>query len=134
MTAVAVPMVDLKAQYDRIRGELGPALEHVLASTQFIRRDDCARLEEEFAASCCLAHACEVAGGTDVVLPALRACGVGPEDAGASVAHTFIATGQATLLNGDRPVSVDVDPVTYTMDARRHARAITPRSKVLLPV
>ena len=50
MTVPAVPMVDLKAQYERLRAELGPAIERVLASTQFIRGEDCVRLEEEFAA------------------------------------------------------------------------------------
>ena len=134
MTAPAVPMVDLKAQYDRIRGELGPALERVLASTQFIRGEDCARLEEEFAAYCGAAHACGVANGTDALILALRAYGVGPGDEVVTVANTFIATGEAILLNGARPVFVDVDPDTYTMEARQVERAITPRTKVLLPV
>jgi dTDP-4-amino-4,6-dideoxygalactose transaminase len=134
MTDVAVPMVDLKAQYERIRAEVGPALERVLASTQFIRGEDCARLEEEFAGYCGVGHACGVANGTDALILALRAYGVGPGDEVVTVANTFIATGEAILLNGARPVFVDVDPDTYTMDARHLERAITPRTKVLLPV
>jgi dTDP-4-amino-4,6-dideoxygalactose transaminase len=134
MTVPAVPMVDLKAQYERIRSELGPALERVLASTQFIRGEDCVRLEEEFAAYCGVAHACGVANGTDALILALRAYGVGPGDEVVTVANTFIATGEAILLNGARPVFVDVDPETCTMDASQLERAITPRTKVLLPV
>ena len=134
MSEPAVPMVDLKAQYARIRGELQPAIERVLASTQFIRGEDCARLEEEFAAWCGVAHACGVANGTDALILALRAYGVGPGDEVVTVANTFIATGEAILLNGARPVFVDVDPETYTMDARQLESAITPRTKVLLPV
>ena len=134
MTDLSVPMVDLKAQYERIRAELGPELERVLASTQFIKGEDCARLEEEFAAYCGAAHACGVANGTDALILALRAYGVGPGDEVVTVANTFIATGEAILLNGARPVFVDVDPDTYTMDARALERAITPRTKVLLPV
>ena len=134
MSQPAVPMVDLKAQYARIRAELQPAIERVLASTQFIRGEDCARLEEEFAAWCGVAHACGVANGTDALILALRAYGVGPGDEVVTVANTFIATGEAILLNGARPVFVDVDPETYTMDARQLESAITPRTKVLLPV
>jgi dTDP-4-amino-4,6-dideoxygalactose transaminase len=134
MTDLAVPMVDLKAQYERIRAELAPALERVLASAQFIRGEDCARLEEEFAAYCGVAHACGVANGTDALVLALRAYGVGPGDEVVTVANTFIATGEAILLNGARPVFVDVDPETYTMDARQAAAAITPRTRLLLPV
>jgi dTDP-4-amino-4,6-dideoxygalactose transaminase len=134
MTVPAVPMVDLKAQYERIRGELGPALERVLDSTQFIRGADCVRLEEEFAAYCGVAHACGVANGTDALILALRAYGVGPGDEVVTVANTFIATGEAILLNGARPVFVDVDPETCTMDAGQLERAITARTKVLLPV
>lgn len=134
MSDQAVPMVDLKAQYARIRAELQPELDRVLLSTQFIRGEDCVRLEEEFASYCGVAHACGVANGTDALILALRAYGVGPGDEVVTVANTFIATGEAIILNGARPVFVDVDPVTYTMDAAQVEAAITPRTKVLLPV
>jgi dTDP-4-amino-4,6-dideoxygalactose transaminase len=134
MTDQAVPMVDLKAQYARIRAELDPELQRVLGSTQFIRGEDCARFEEEFAAYCGVAHGCGVANGTDALILALRAYDVGPGDEVVTVANTFIATGEAILLNGARPVFVDVDPATFTMDAGQVEAAITPRTKVLLPV
>ena len=76
----AIPMVDLKAQLARIRGELAPALDRVLETTQFIGGEECARFEEEFAAWCGVRHACGVANGTDALTLALRAYGVGPGD------------------------------------------------------
>lgn len=130
----AVPMLDLRAQLQRIRPEVDEAVERVIASTQFIQGEDCRRLEEEFAAYCGASHACAVANGTDALILALRAYGVGPGDEVVTVANTFIATGEAILLNGATPVFVDVDPATFTMDASQVEKAITPRTRVVLPV
>src|SRR6266508_6326221 len=130
----AVPMLDLRAQLQRMRPERDEAVERVIASTQFIQGADCRRLEEEFAAYCGASHACAVANGTDALILALRAYGVGPGDEVVTVANTFIATGEAILLNGARPVFVDVDPATFTMEAGLVERAITSRTKVILPV
>ena len=129
-----VPMVDLRAQYDRIRPEVDAAIARVLESTQFIKGEECTLLEKEFATYCGAAHACGVANGTDALILALRAYGVGPGDDVVTVANTFIATGEAILLNGARPVFVDVDPASFTMDATKLDRAITPRTKLILPV
>jgi dTDP-4-amino-4,6-dideoxygalactose transaminase len=134
MTQPNVPMVDLKAQYARIEAELAPEIARVLASAHFIKGEDCGRLEQEFAAYCGVGHACGVANGTDALILALRAYGVGPGDEVVTVANTFIATGEAILLNGARPVFVDVDPDTFTMDAAQVEAAVSPRTKVLLPV
>jgi len=133
-TVVNVTMVDLRAQMARIRPELEAALARVLESTQFIGGEDCARFEEEFATYCGVGHACGVANGTDALNLALRAYGVGAGDEVVTVANTFIATGEAILLNGARPVFVDVDPETFTLDPGRLEQAITPRTKVILPV
>ena len=129
-----VPMVDLRAQRERIRGEIEAALARVLDSGAFIGGEDCGRLESEFAAWCGAKTACGVANGTDALILCLRAYGVGPGDEVVTVANTFIATGEAILLNGARPVFVDVDPVTYTMDPAQLEKAITPRTKLVLPV
>ena len=75
-----------------------------------------------------------VANGTDALIYALRAYGVGPGDEVVTVANTFIATGEAILLNGAVPVFVDVDDVTYTLDPGKLAAAITERTKVIIPV
>src|SRR5688500_9479175 len=131
---VTVPMVDLKAQYARIREEMDAAVARVIAGAHFIGGEDCRLLEQEFARYCGAAHACGVANGTDALTLALRAFGVGAGDAVATVANTFIPTGGASFLNGARPVFVDVDPVTFARDPAALERAITPRTKLIVPV
>ena len=132
--AAPIPMVDLKAQYARIRADVDAAMARVLETTAFIKGEDCGLFEKEFAAYCGAAQACGVANGTDALILALRAYGVGPGDDVVTVANTFVATGEAILLNGARPIWVDVEPATFTMDPARLERAITPRTKVIVPV
>jgi dTDP-4-amino-4,6-dideoxygalactose transaminase len=134
MPDTQIPMVDLKAQYARLQPELQEAIQRVLESTAFIAGEDCRLLEQEFAAWCGVGHACGVANGTDALSISLRAYGVGPGDEVVTPAFTFVATGEAVLLNGAKPVFVDVDPVTYTMDPTAAERAITKRTRLLLPV
>jgi len=129
-----VPMVDLRAQYARIKADIDAAVAGVLESAHFIKGEDCSLFESEFAAYCGARQAVGVANGTDALVVALRAYGVGVGDEVVTVANTFIATGEAILLNGARPVFVDVDPVTFTMDASQLEKAITPRTKVIVPV
>jgi dTDP-4-amino-4,6-dideoxygalactose transaminase len=127
-------MVDLAAQHARLRGEIDEAITRVVASTRFIGGEECAAFEREFAEYCGVAHACGVANGTDALTLALRAWGVGPGDEVVTVANTFIGTGEAILLCGARPVFVDVDPDTFTLDPARLEKALTPRTRVILPV
>jgi dTDP-4-amino-4,6-dideoxygalactose transaminase len=127
-------MVDLVAQHARVRGEIEAALARVVESGRFIGGEECSALEAEFAAYCGVAHACGVANGTDALTLALRAWDVGPGDEVVTVANTFIATGEAILLCGARPVFVDVDPETFTLDPGRLERALTSRTRVILPV
>ncbi|MGE0456284.1 MAG: DegT/DnrJ/EryC1/StrS family aminotransferase [Vicinamibacteria bacterium] len=129
-----VPMVDLRAQYLRIRKDVDAAIARVVETTAFVRGADCGLFEKEFAAYCGAKAACGVANGTDALTLALKAYGVGPGDEVVTVANTFIATGEAILLNGATPVWVDIDPVSYTLDPARLEAAITPRSKVIIPV
>jgi len=129
-----VPMADLRAQHARIRGEVDAAIARVIDSTAFIKGEDCVQFEKEFAAWCGAKAACGVANGTDALILCLRAYGIGPGDEVVTVANTFIATGEAILLNGARPVFVDVDPATFTMDAAQVEKAITSRTKLVLPV
>ncbi len=129
-----VPMVDLHAQYLRIQERVDAAMARVVQSTQFIGGDECRLFEREFAEYCGVGHAVGVANGTDALTVALRAYGVGPGDEVVTVANTFIATGEAILLNGARPVFVDVDEASFTMDPGALERAITPRTKLILPV
>jgi dTDP-4-amino-4,6-dideoxygalactose transaminase len=127
-------MVDLGAQYRRIKPEVDAAMARVVEAGNFIKGEDCTLFEAEFAAWCGAAHAVGVANGTDALTLALKAFGVGPEDEVVTVSNTFIATGEAILLNGARPVFVDVDPKTFTMDAAQLEKAITAQTKVILPV
>ena len=127
-------MVDLAAQYARIKPDVDAAMARVIAATAFIKGEDCRLFEAEFAAWCGAQHAVGVANGTDALTLALKAYGVGPEDEVITVSNTFIATGEAILLNGARPVFIDVDPETFTMDPARLEKAITPQTKVILPV
>ena len=129
-----VPLIDLKAQLARIRPEIDEAVARVLSSTAYVQGEDVRLLEREFADYCGAAHACAVANGTDALQLALRAYAVGPGDEVVTVANTFIATGEAILLVGAKPVFVDVDPATHTMDPATLEAAITPRTKVVLPV
>ena len=125
-----IPMVDLRAQYLRIKNDIDAAMARVVDTTAFIKGPDCGAFEKEFAAFCEAAECVGVANGTDALIYALRAYGVGPGDEVVTVANTFIATGEAILLNGATPVFVDVDDLTYTLDPGKLAAAITKKTKV----
>jgi len=129
-----VPIIDLAAQLARIRPEIDEAVARVLGSTAFVGGPDVHELEREFAAFCGAAHACAVGNGTDALQLALRAYGVSAGDEVVTVADTFVGTVEAILLAGARPVFVDVDEATHTMDPARLEAAITPRTKLILPV
>ena len=129
-----VPMVDLKAQYERLRPEIDAAVARVIESSQFVGGEEVRRFEEEFAAHCGVTHACGVANGTDALALTLRALGVATGDEVVTVASTFFATAEAILLCGARPVFVDVEPETATLDPTRLESALTPRARAILPV
>jgi dTDP-4-amino-4,6-dideoxygalactose transaminase len=133
-TGAPIPMVDLPAQYQRIRPDVDAAIARVLEGARFIEGEECALLEREFAEFCGVPHARGVANGTDALTLALRAYGVAPGDEVVTVANTFVATAEAILLNGATPVFVDVEPETFTLDPARLEAAISARTKVILPV
>ena len=134
MSDAKVPMADLKAQYARIKDEVDAAIARVVESTQFVRGADVTAFEEQFAEYCGAKYACGVANGTDALTLSLWALGVKAGDEVATVANTFIATGEAILINGARPVFVDVEPETFTMDVNALKKAISTRTKAILPV
>src|SRR5579883_1788719 len=129
-----VPLVDLKAQYASVRDEIIPAVTSVLDSGNYILGPEVAEFEKEFAAYCGVKHAVAVNSGTSALHLALLAAGVGPGDEVITVACTFVATVAAVVYSGAKPVLIDVNPVTYTMDPDRIEAAITPRTKAILPV
>lgn len=129
-----VPFLDLKAQYASIREEVGVALQQVLDQTAFAGGPFVARFEKEFAAYCGTQFAAGVGSGTEALWLSLLALGVGPGDEVITVPNTFIATAEAISCCGAKPVFVDVDETTYTMDPQRIEAAITPRTKAVIPV
>jgi dTDP-4-amino-4,6-dideoxygalactose transaminase len=129
-----VPFLDLKAQHDPIRAELLDAIAEVIDRSAFAGGPYVARFEAEFAAFCQTAHAVAVGNGTDALWLALLARGVGPGDEVITVSNTFIATAEAISYCGATPVFVDIDEQTYTMDPAAIERAITPKTKAIIPV
>ncbi len=129
-----IPFVDLKAQYRQIKPEIEAAISGVLESTQFVLGKEVAAFEQEFASYCGVEYAVAVNSGTSALHLALLAAGVGPGDEVITVSMTFVATVAAVLYTGARPVLVDVDPVSYTMDPALIEPAITSRTKAILPV
>ena len=129
-----IPRADLKAQYHSIKAEIDAALERTLETSQFILGCEVAAFEEEFAALCQASYAIGVNSGTSALHLALIAAGIGPGDEVITVPFTFVATVAAIDYAGARPVFVDIEPVSYTMDVVRIEAAITPRTKAILPV
>jgi dTDP-4-amino-4,6-dideoxygalactose transaminase len=129
-----IPFVDLKAQYRQIELEIKAALIDVLESGQFVLGPQLEAFEAEFAAYCQARYAIGVNTGTSALHLALLAAGVGPGDEVITVPLTFVATVAAICYTGARPVFVDIDPQSYTIDVRQIERAITERTKAILPV
>ena len=129
-----VPFVDLKQQYLSIKEEVLAAVAHVFESTQFVLGKEVAAFEDEFASFSGAKHGIAVNSGTSALHLALLAAGVGPGDEVITVPSTFVATVAAVVYTGAKPVFVDVDPVSYTMDPAQIEAAITPKTKAILPV
>ena len=129
-----IPFLDLKAQYRAIKPEVDAAIASVLESCQFVLGEEVARFEEEFAAYCGATHAVAVNSGTSALHLAMLALGIGPGDEVITVPFTFVATVAAIGYTGARPVLVDVDPQSFDLDPALLERAITPRTKAIIPV
>ncbi|MDE5442468.1 aminotransferase class V-fold PLP-dependent enzyme [Bradyrhizobium sp. CSA207] len=129
-----IPFLDLKAQYSQIKPEIDAAIARVVSSGHFVLGPEVTAFEGRFADYCRTAHCRAVNSGTSALHLALLAAGVGPGDEVITVSMTFVATTAAILYSGARPVFVDVDPVTWTMDPGLIEAAITPRTKAILPV
>ncbi|MBM3357254.1 MAG: DegT/DnrJ/EryC1/StrS family aminotransferase [Betaproteobacteria bacterium] len=129
-----IPMVDLNAQHAAIGDELEAAFAGVIRSGKFILGPNVEALEREVAAYCGVAHAISCASGTDALHLAVRAAGIGPGDEVITTAFTFIASAGAVSYTGARPVFVDIDPASLNLDPARVERAITKRTRAILPV
>ena len=129
-----IPFVDLKAQYRAIKTEIDGAISHILENSQFVLGPEVAAFENEFASYTGGAHAIGVNSGTSALHLAMLAAGIGPGDEVITVPFTFVATIAAIGYTGAKPVFVDIDPVSFTMDAGRIEAAITSCTKAIIPV
>jgi len=129
-----VPLIDLVAQYQSIREEIDHAIHDVLERGTFILGPQVAAFEKEIATYLGVRYAIGVASGTDALLLALRACGVGAEDEVIVPSYTFFATAEAVSQVGATPVFVDIDPQTYCLDVTQLEARISSRTKAIIPV
>jgi dTDP-4-amino-4,6-dideoxygalactose transaminase len=129
-----IPLVDLKAQYNSIKTDIDNAIQGVLDSTSFIMGEELKKFEEEFSLFCNVKYAIGVANGSDALILALRACGIGKGDEVITVPHTFIATTEAITHVGGKIVFVDINPKTYTIDASKIEEKINDKTKAIIPV
>jgi dTDP-4-amino-4,6-dideoxygalactose transaminase len=129
-----IKLVDLQRQYQTIRKEVLNALDATLSCMELFLGPNVRAFEREFADYCGADEGIGVGSGTDALYLALRACEIGPGDEVITVANTFIATVEAIVMAGAKPVFVDVDAETATMDPEKVAEAITPRTRALMPV
>jgi len=129
-----IPLVDLKAQYRALKPEIDQAIQRVLDNAQFILGPAVSSFEQDFAAFCHSADAIGVNSGTSALHLALLAAGVRPGDEVITVPFTFVATVAAIEYAQARPVFVDIEPTYFTMDPAKIERAVTPRTKAIVPV
>ena len=122
------------AQYRAHKAEIDAAVLRVLESGRYILGEEVRQFEGEFGAFVGVPHAIAVASGTDALQIALSACGIGAGDEVITVAHTAVATVAAIELCAATPVLVDIEPDYFTMDSKALEAAVTPRTKVILPV
>lgn len=129
-----VPLLDLRPQYAAIKDEVSEAIERVCESQHFILGPEVAQFEDEVAEYCGTRCAVGMSSGTDALLAALMAIGVGPGDEVITSAYSFFASAAVIVRLGARPVFIDIDPVTFNLDPEVAAARISPRTKAIMPV
>ncbi len=137
-----VPFIDLTRQYRRIKGEILSTTQRVYEKGSFILGEEVSAFENEFSHYCGVRHGVGAGSGTDALYLALKAAGIGEGDEVVTVANSFVATALAISFTGAKPVFVDIDPKTYTMDPhhlerslkRRRAKSSGRKIKAVLPV
>jgi len=132
--SVKVPALDLRAQYQTIRDEIEPVVLGLFESQMFVLGPEVEKLEAELAAFCGVARGIGCASGTDALLLPLIALGVGPGDEVITAPYTFFATAGSIWRTGAKPVFVDIEPDTCNIDPARIEAAVTPRTRVIIPV
>ena len=131
---MSIPLLDLKAQYSQIKDELEAVVLDVLRNTQYILGPKVAEFEKSLAEYCGTQYAVGVANGTDALVLALDAVGVGPGDEVITSPFTFYASAECISRLGATPVFVDIEADTYNLDPSQLEAKITPRTKAIIPV
>jgi dTDP-4-amino-4,6-dideoxygalactose transaminase len=129
-----IPFGDLSRQYKRMKGAMDAAWKRVTDKGWFVLGEQLAAFEKEFGSYLGVSHAVGVNSGTDALRLALTACGVGSNDEVITVPNTAVPTVNAISATGAKPVFVDIDPATCTMDPSKLTRAVTRRTKAIVPV
>ena len=129
-----IPFIDLTRQHAALREALLAAMARVLDSSQFVLGGEGRALEAELASACGVRHAVGVASGTDALRLSLTALGVRPGDEVLTPAFSFVASASTIVMAGAVPVFVDIEPETYTLDVAAAERALTPRTRAIVPV
>lgn len=130
----AMKFIDLQVQYEQIQDQVQKRIQTVLQHGQFIMGPEVFELEEQLADYVGVRHCIGVSSGTDALLIAMMALGIGPGDEVITTPFTFIATGEMIALIGAKPVFVDIDPQTYNIDPEKIEAAITPKTRAIMPV
>ncbi|HEY4689977.1 MAG TPA: DegT/DnrJ/EryC1/StrS family aminotransferase [Anaerolineae bacterium] len=131
---MTIPAANPHAQYAAHRSEIDAAIMRVLEAGHYILGEETRAFEQEFAAYVGVEYGIGAGSGTEALHLALKACAVGSGDEVITVSHTAVATVAAIDMTGATPVLVDIDPATYTLDPRLLEKAITPRTKAIIPV
>src|SRR5712671_3065923 len=131
---IAVPALDLKAQYRTIRDEIEGVIRDVIENQAFVLGPEVAGLEAEVARYCGVAQGVGCASGSDALLLPLLALGIEPGDEVITSPYSFFATAGSIWRTGARPVFVDIEPETYNLDPSKIEAAITPRTRAIIPV
>lgn len=131
---MSIPLNDLQTQFSSIKTEVMAAIEGVLDSMHLFLGPQNQLFERSFASYCGCEYGISVSNGTDAIALALRACHIGSGDEVITVSHSFIATVEAIAQVGARPVFVDIEPDTYTMDWRQLEGALSERTRAIIPV
>ncbi|CAL1520400.1 DegT/DnrJ/EryC1/StrS family aminotransferase [Chitinophaga sp. MM2321] len=131
---VPIQMVDLKRQYAKIKPQVDAAIQEVLESSAFINGGAVQKFTEELQQYLDIRHVIPCANGTDALQIAMMALGLQPGDEVITPSFTFIATAEVIALLQLKPVFVDIDPLTYCLDVAAVERAITPKTKAIVPV
>ncbi len=131
---MGVPLLDLKAHHEPLHQEIMAAIEQTFRSQTFILGPEVGKLEEQVAAYCQAKYGIGVTSGTDALLIALMALGVGPGDEVITTPYSFFATAGAVVRLGAKPVFVDIDPHTFNINPWKIEQAVTHRTKAIIPV